>query len=78
MENLWGRLSVAVPRLATLTPREAHIVECLRSGATNREIARALGISERTVHKHLEQAYRKLNVTNRASVIALLSLAAAS
>lgn len=77
MDKVWGRLDGAVPRLAMLTPRETHIVDCLRSGATNREIARALGISERTVHKHLEQAYRKLNVTNRASAIAVLSLAAA-
>jgi len=58
------------PRLTSLTRREREVVEQLVTGATNREIARSLGITERTVHKHLEVAYRKLGVTNRASVIA--------
>ena len=52
--------------------RERQVVHCLTTGVTNREIARDLAISERTVHKHLEQIYRKLALTNRNSVIAAL------
>jgi DNA-binding CsgD family transcriptional regulator len=65
----------AAPRLASLTPREQQVVAHLAGGATNREIARSLAISERTVHKHLEQTYRKLGVTNRTGVLALLAAA---
>ena len=61
------------PRLTSLTRREHQVVEHLVTGATNREIARSLAITERTVHKHLEQAYRKLGVSNRTSVIAAVS-----
>jgi DNA-binding CsgD family transcriptional regulator len=62
----------ALPRLSTLTPREQEVVEYLVSGLTDREISRSLGISQRTVHKHLERIYRKLNVGNRTSLIAMI------
>jgi DNA-binding NarL/FixJ family response regulator len=39
-------------------------------GLGEQGIARELAISPRTVNKHLEHAYRKLNVTNRAHAIA--------
>ncbi|GAA4605696.1 DNA-binding CsgD family transcriptional regulator [Actinoplanes octamycinicus] len=65
-------LDAAADRLAALTPREREIVEELGRGASDRDIARALGIRERTVHKHLEQAYRKLGVNSRTQAAALL------
>jgi len=58
--------------LPTLTRSERVVVEQLLGGLTDREIARCLGISPRTVHKHLEHVYRKLGATNRASLIAIL------
>ena len=36
-------------------------------GKSNRDIAEILGLSHRTVNKHLEQVYAKLGVENRAS-----------
>jgi DNA-binding CsgD family transcriptional regulator len=66
----------AAALLPNLTPRERGIAGLLADGLTNREIARALVISERTVHKHLEQIYRKLGAGNRTSVAALLHRAA--
>lgn len=57
-----------------LTAREQQVTTHIMRGATDREIARALTISPRTVHKHVEHIYRKLDLTNRTGLIALLSL----
>lgn len=58
---------------SVLTPRQRQVAEQVARGATDREIARSLLISPRTVHKHLEQIYRKLELTNRTGLVALLS-----
>jgi len=50
-----------------LTPREAEILRLLSQGLANKEIARRLGISTKTVGNHVEHLYTKLDVTNRAS-----------
>lgn len=52
-----------------LTVREVQIVAKLREGATNKEIARHLGIQEDTVKKHLQSVYRKLGVHRRALLL---------
>ena len=48
-----------------LTPRQVEVLEQLRLGRSNREIAVDLGISEATVKVHIGQVMRKLGVTNR-------------
>ena len=52
-----------------LTPREEEILRFLTTGSTNREIAEALFISEKTVKSHLNSIFRKLNVTRRLQAI---------
>jgi len=52
---------------AGLTPREAQAMKLLALGKSNHHIATALGISHRTVGKHLERGFRKLSVTDRSS-----------
>lgn len=52
---------------AGLTSRQADVVLHVATGATNAQIARALGISAGTVRKHLENAYAALGVTNRVA-----------
>jgi DNA-binding NarL/FixJ family response regulator len=52
-----------------LTPREVEVVEHLRQGSTNKEIARRLGIMEDTVKKHLQSVFAKLGVHRRALVV---------
>lgn len=52
-----------------LSPREAEILEALASGATNREVAKALFISESTVKTHLVHLYGKLGVDSRTAAI---------
>lgn len=66
------QFALSFARLPELTPRERHVAVHVADGSTDREIARNLGISPRTVHKHLEQTYRKLGLTNRASLAALI------
>ncbi|MDQ0457138.1 response regulator [Rhizobium paknamense] len=50
-----------------LTSREAEVLLWIAHGKSNRDIAEILGLSARTVNKHLEQIYVKLGVENRAS-----------
>ena len=52
-----------------LTPREKEILSILTTGCTNKEIAKALFISEKTVKSHLNSIFRKLNVTRRLQAI---------
>jgi len=51
----------------SLTAREAEVLLWIGRGKTNRDIGEILGLSPRTVNKHLEQIYAKLGVENRAS-----------
>lgn len=54
-----------------ITRREADVLYWVAQAKTDWEIAQILGISERTVNKHLEQVYRKLNVNNRTAASGL-------
>ncbi|MDY0057731.1 MAG: DNA-binding response regulator [Methyloversatilis sp.] len=56
---------------AQLTPREAEVLSWLAKGKTNRDIGDILGMSPRTVNKHLEHIYEKLGVETRAAAAAL-------
>ncbi|WP_151734858.1 response regulator ['Paenibacillus yunnanensis' Narsing Rao et al. 2020] len=51
-----------------LTAREKEILGCVSSGATNREIAGMLGISEHTVKNHLKNILHKLQLQNRTQL----------
>jgi DNA-binding NarL/FixJ family response regulator len=54
-----------------LTTREAEVLWWLSKGKANRDIAQILGLSPRTVDKHLEQIYAKLGVENRTAAAAI-------
>jgi len=53
-----------------LTEREMEVLQAAAQGKTSKEIAFALGISERTVKAHLASIYQKLGVDSRAAAIA--------
>ena len=53
-----------------LTPREAQALRLVALGRSNHHVARTLGISHRTVGKHLERAFRKLGVGDRSTASA--------
>lgn len=50
-----------------LTRREAEVLYWLTLGKTNRDISAILGLSARTVNKHLEQIFQKMGIDNRTS-----------
>jgi LuxR family maltose regulon positive regulatory protein len=56
-----------------LSVREAEVLELLTSGHTNLEIADKLVVSVHTVERHLQNAYRKLGVRNRADAAAYMA-----
>lgn len=53
-----------------LTAREMDVLVLVAAGRTNREIADALVISERTVHRHVSNIFRKLELSSRSAVTA--------
>ncbi|TGD74925.1 response regulator transcription factor [Mangrovimicrobium sediminis] len=54
-----------------VTERESEVLFWIGNGKTNREIGQILDTSPRTVNKHLEQIFRKLEVDNRTSAAAI-------
>jgi DNA-binding CsgD family transcriptional regulator len=56
-----------------LTPREKEVALWMKEGKRDKEIAVILGISSRTVEKHVHQILEKLQVENRSSAIAVLT-----
>ncbi|MFL5661647.1 MAG: response regulator [Ktedonobacteraceae bacterium] len=55
----------------TLTEREREILNLMRLGHKNREIAQELSIAESTVHKHIQNIFEKLHARNRTEAIYL-------
>lgn len=54
-----------------LTPRETEVLSWVAKGKTNRDIADILGMSHRTVNKHLEHIFEKLGVETRSAATAV-------
>jgi len=59
----------AAIRSLGLTARECEILEMLASGQSNKELARALGISPNTVKTHIARVFEKLDVQKRIEAI---------
>jgi DNA-binding NarL/FixJ family response regulator len=54
-----------------LTPRELQVLSKVVAGKTNAEIGQLLGISEKTVEKHLDKVFKKLDVASRVEAAVL-------
>jgi len=61
----------AKERLPGLSSRELQVLNALATGKSSKEIARELYLSEATVKTHLSNVYRKLEVNNRVSAVAI-------
>ena len=73
-----GQEEVFLRQYLSLTTRESEVLIWIARGKSNRDISDILGISPRTVNKHLEQIFTKLGVENRASAAALAVMALAT
>ncbi len=63
---------IALRGVESLTPRERRVAELAAEGPTNREIAQALFVTQRTVEVHLTSVYRKLDIDSRSQLAAAL------
>jgi DNA-binding NarL/FixJ family response regulator len=61
-----------LPHFVQLTRREREIVQLICDGQSNQEIADETGSSLATVKKHIHSIFRKLEVTSRSRLIALM------
>jgi DNA-binding NarL/FixJ family response regulator len=52
-----------------LTQREVHVLRHVAAGLSNKQIAKRLGLSEKTVRNHLSRAFNKLGATNRTEAV---------
>ena len=53
----------------SLTERELEVIKALAQGKSNKEIARDLGISEKTIRNHASNIYRKLHIFDRTQAV---------
>jgi two-component system response regulator DevR len=60
-----------VPKAETLSAQEQRVLALVVEGKTNKEIAAALGLSDKTVKNYLSNAFQKLGVSRRAQAAAL-------
>lgn len=56
-------------RLATLTPQQVRVLQLLRQGLLNKQIAFDLGVGETTVKAHVSEILRKLRVSSRTQAV---------
>lgn len=61
----------STPDMEVLTPGERRVMQVIIDGASTREAARCLKISEKTVESHVQSIYRKLDVRSRVQLTAL-------
>ena len=74
MQGLASRNTAAAePALDSLSQRERQVAEAVARGSTNKEIARVMGITERTVKAHLSAAFEKLGVRDRMQLSLLVN-----
>jgi DNA-binding CsgD family transcriptional regulator len=67
-----GPESSRLPHLVQLTKREQEVARLVCDGRTNQEIADDAGLSLPTVKKHVHGIFRKLEVTSRSQLVALM------
>jgi two-component system response regulator FixJ len=68
----------AARQIALLTPREREVLDLLVEGNSNKEIARALGTSPRTIDVHRARVFQKLNAESLPALVHIVLNARAS
>ncbi|MEM6989734.1 MAG: LuxR C-terminal-related transcriptional regulator [Myxococcota bacterium] len=62
------KLSAATPADAPLSARQLEVAQLVARGLTNDEVAVELGLSPKTIKSHLDQIYRRLDISSRAAL----------
>jgi DNA-binding CsgD family transcriptional regulator len=62
-----------LPELARLSPRQTDVVEHLKTKLTEKEIAQLLRVNRHSIHADITAIYRKLRVSGRKDLQALLA-----
>jgi RNA polymerase sigma factor (sigma-70 family) len=65
------KLDIARTHMAALTPREREVFELVVRGDTNKQVARALGCTERTIKAHRHRVMEKMQVQSLAELVSL-------
>ena len=73
--NALSQLSENVPDLSVLTSRQLDVLELIRKGESNKEIAKHLGLSDGTIKVHCLSIFRALGVGNRTQAAMLANQA---
>lgn len=60
-------------KLAALSPREREVALAVAAGASNKEVARNMGITERTVKAHLTAIFARLGIRDRMQLVLMMS-----
>jgi RNA polymerase sigma factor (sigma-70 family) len=66
-----GKFDAVRAHIAALTPREREVFELVIRGKTNKEVARAIGATERTVKAHRHRVMEKMQVQSLAELVSL-------
>ena len=66
-----GTLDVVRARIATLTPREREVFDLVIRGNPNKQVARALGCTERTIKAHRHRVMEKMQVRSLPELVSL-------
>jgi RNA polymerase sigma factor (sigma-70 family) len=69
--GLKSKLDIVRAHIATLTPREREVFELVIRGMTNKEVANALGTTERTIKAHRHRVMEKMQVQSLAELVSL-------
>jgi len=66
-----SRLDIVRAHIAALTPREHEVFELVIRGKTNKQVANALGATERTIKAHRHRVMEKMQVQSLAELVSL-------
>ena len=69
--GLKTKLDMVRAHIAALTPRERQVFELVIRGETNKQSARALGCTERTIKAHRQRVMEKMQVQSLAELVSL-------
>jgi RNA polymerase sigma factor (sigma-70 family) len=71
VRSLKSTLDVVRSHIAALTPRERQVFELIIRGKTNKQVANALGATERTIKAHRHRVMEKMQVQSLAELVSL-------